>query len=141
MHIWRGVAERVTLMSIKFVLACALAVFAATAAPSAVRAEDATSAAGKTAAAIHQACVARGEPVAVCACGVGLAYAKLDPKVFALVPQIDPLLDEKDQGRALMSLAMMLQGSGLTVQDGMAAYESIRANRKNVDDICKPLAR
>lgn len=99
-----------------------------------------TSDAGRTAAAIQQACVARGEPATVCACGVGLAYAKLDPKVFALVPRIDPLLDEQDQGRALMSLAMLLQGSGLSVQDGMAAYETIRANRRTMREICQPLA-
>lgn len=96
--------------------------------------------AGKTAAAIHSACVERGEKPEVCACGVGLAYGKLDPKVFALVPKIDPLLDEPDQGRALMGLAVLLQGSGLTLQDGMAAYETIRANRRTMREICQPLA-
>lgn len=90
--------------------------------------------------AIQAGCVKRGEDARVCACGVGLSYAKLDPKVFVLIPRVEPLLDEKDKAKATMGLIAAASGSGLAVPDLQRAYDSIRANRTTVREICKPLA-
>ncbi|MGE3302742.1 MAG: hypothetical protein AB7M12_06480 [Hyphomonadaceae bacterium] len=85
-------------------------------------------------------CVKRGEDARVCACGVGLAYAQLDPKVFKLIPQVEPLLDQKSGGAATGQLLMMAAGSGLSASDLISAYDIIKANRATVKQVCKPLA-
>lgn len=89
---------------------------------------------------IQKGCVERGEEATVCACGVGLAYGKLEPGVFLLIPKIEPLLDEKDALKAISALTKAITEAGLTVDQGQRAYEAIRTNRKTVKDICKPLA-
>lgn len=94
----------------------------------------------QTARAVQDGCVRRGEDPRVCACGVGIAYSKLEPRAFALIPQIDPLIDEPDQGRQLTGLLTLASRSGLSVQQLQAAYDTIRANRATVNQICKPLA-
>jgi hypothetical protein len=116
-------------------LAGALIAFAPLAAP--VRAQEAP---GTTARAIQEGCVRRGEDARVCACGVGIAYAKLEPRAFALIPQIDPLIDEPNQGKQLQGLLMIASSSGMNVQQLQGAYNTIRANRAEVNQICKPLA-
>lgn len=102
--------------------------------------EPHSSAAADSARAIQTACVARGEAVPVCACGVGLAYARLDPKVFALIPDVWPLLEERDHFKALAGLVALANAKGLTVGDLQSAYQTIRENRKEVAMVCKPLA-
>lgn len=82
----------------------------------------------------------RGEDARVCACNVGLAFAKLSPRAFALLPQIDPLIDEPDRGKQIGGLVALAGRSGMTIQDLQSAYETIRANRTNAAQICKPLA-
>lgn len=94
----------------------------------------------QSARAIQDGCVRRGEDPRVCACGVGVAYAKLEPRAFALIPQIDPLIDEPNQGKQLQGLLTIASRSGLSVQQLQAAYETIRANRTVVNQVCKPLA-
>lgn len=89
--------------------------------------------------AIQAGCVKRGEDSRVCACSVGIAYSKLDPKVFRMVPQIDPLLDQKNQATATLQLLSLASANGLGVNDLQAAYNTIRANRAVVRQICKPL--
>ncbi len=93
-----------------------------------------------TARQIQDGCVRRGEDSRVCACGVGIAYAKLEPRAFALIPQIDPLIDEPDRGKQLTGLLTLASRSGLSVQQLQGAYDTIRANRTTVNQICKPLA-
>ncbi|MDZ4775645.1 MAG: hypothetical protein SGJ23_02550 [Alphaproteobacteria bacterium] len=90
--------------------------------------------------AIQDGCVRRGEDPRVCACGVGIAYSKLDPEAFALIPQIDPLIDEPNQGRQLQGLLTIASRSGLSVSELQGAYNTIRANRTEVNAVCKPLA-
>lgn len=94
----------------------------------------------QTARAVQDGCVRRGEDARVCACGVGLAYAKLEPRAFALIPQIDPLIDEPDRGKQLTGLLTLASRSGMSVQQLQGAYDTIRANRAVVNQICKPLA-
>jgi hypothetical protein len=89
---------------------------------------------------IQSACLARGEDSRVCSCGVGLAYAQLDPKVFMLMPKIEPLLAQKDQTAALIGLISIASKSGVGVADLQTAYQTIRANRDTVNAVCKPLA-
>jgi hypothetical protein len=86
------------------------------------------------------ACVKKGEQPAVCACGVGLAYARLDPRVFIAAPRIDPLLDEKDAMKKIVGIAAIAQESGLSASDVQKAMEAVKANRQTIKDICKPLA-
>lgn len=90
--------------------------------------------------AIQAGCVKRGEDSRVCACSVGIAYSKLEPKVFRMVPQIDPLLDQKNQAGATLQLLSLASANGLGISDLQAAYDTIRANRAVVRQICKPLA-
>lgn len=94
----------------------------------------------QSARAIQDGCVRRGEDPRVCACGVGIAYAKLEPRAFALIPKIDPLIDEPDKGKQLQGLLMLASSSGMNVQQLQGAYDTIRANRAVVNQICKPLA-
>jgi hypothetical protein len=89
---------------------------------------------------IQTGCVKRGEYARVCACGVGLAYAQLDPKVFKLVPKVEPLLDQKDKTAATTGLVTLAASSGLGISDLMGAYDTIRANRQVVRQVCRPLA-
>lgn len=122
-------------------LALSIGAFAATAlAASPLFAQGAGPAPAQTARAVQDGCVRRGEDPRVCACGVGIAYSKLEPRAFALIPQIDPLIDEPDQGKQLTGLLTLASRSGLSVQQLQAAYETIRANRATVNQICKPLA-
>lgn len=93
----------------------------------------------ESARAIQSACVRRGEAVAVCACGVGLAYARLDPRVFALIPDVEPLLAERDQFRAIAGLVALAGAKGLAVSDLQTAYQTIRDNRREVGVVCRPL--
>lgn len=94
----------------------------------------------QTAKKVQDGCVRRGENAVVCACGVGIAYSKLEPRTFSLIPQIDPLLDEPDKGKQMGGLLGLAMQSGLTMTDLQAAYETIRTNRDTVKQICKPLA-
>jgi hypothetical protein len=96
---------------------------------------------GVTARQIQEACVRRGEDARVCACGVGVAYAKLEPAVFALIPQIDPLVDERDRTRQITGLLSVASSSKLSPGQVQGAYETIRANRATVRAVCTPLAR
>lgn len=95
---------------------------------------------GVTARAIQDGCVRRREDARVCACGVGVAYAKLEPAVFALIPRLDPLIDEPDRARQLTGLLTVASQSRLTPQQVQAAYDTIRANRATVRAVCAPLA-
>lgn len=88
---------------------------------------------------IQDGCVRRGETPTVCACGVGIAYAKLEPAAFALIPQIDPLIDERDRLKQLTGLASVASSSGMSVQQVQTAYETIRGNRATVRAVCTPL--
>jgi hypothetical protein len=88
---------------------------------------------------IQKACVARGEDSRVCACGVGLGYAQLEPKTFMLIPEVEPLLDEPDKFKAISGLVAAANKRGLNASDLMSAYETIRANREASRGICKPL--
>jgi hypothetical protein len=90
--------------------------------------------------AIQAGCVKRGEDARVCACSVGLAYAKLDPKVFKIVPQVEPLLDQKNQAAATVQLLSLASNNGLGISDLQTAYQTIRDNRATVREICKPLS-
>lgn len=85
------------------------------------------------------ACVRKGEAAPVCACGVGLAYAKLDPRVFVAAPRIDPLLDEKDPLKKIMGVAAIAQESGLSATDVQKAVDAVKANRQAVKEVCTPL--
>lgn len=85
------------------------------------------------------ACVKKGEAAPVCACGVGLAYAKLDPRVFVAAPKIDPLLDEKDPLKKIMGVAAIAQDSGLSATDVQKAVDAVKANRQAVKEVCTPL--
>jgi hypothetical protein len=89
---------------------------------------------------IQAGCVARGEDARVCACGVGLGYAQLDPKTFKLIPDVEPLLDEKDKFKALSGLAAAAGKRGVSTSELMTAYNTIRANRTASRAVCKPLA-
>lgn len=108
-------------------------------APLAAPAQD-TPAPATTARQIQDGCVRRGEDARVCACGVGIAYSKLEPRAFALIPQIDPLIDEPNQGKQLQGLLQLASRSGMSVQQLQGAYNTIRDNRAIVNQICKPLA-
>ena len=88
---------------------------------------------------IHDGCVRRGEDARVCACGVGVAYAKLEPAAFALIPKIDPLIDEPDRGKQLTGLLTVASQSRMNVAQVQSAYETIRANRATVRQVCAPL--
>jgi hypothetical protein len=94
---------------------------------------------GASAQQIHTACVRRGEDPRVCACSVGVAAAKLDPRVFRILPEVEPLADERDKGKQILGLVQLAQRSGLSVQDLQTAHEAIRANRAVVAQVCKPL--
>jgi hypothetical protein len=89
---------------------------------------------------IQAGCVARGEDARVCACGVGLGYAQLEPKTFKLIPDVDHLLDEKDTFKALSGLAAAAGKRGISTSELMTAYNTIRANRTASRAVCKPLA-
>ena len=89
---------------------------------------------------IQAGCVARGEDARVCACGVGLGYAQLEPKTFKLIPDVEPLLDEKDKFKALSGLAAAAGARGISTGELMTAYNTIRANRTASKAVCKPLA-
>lgn len=95
---------------------------------------------GVTARQIQDGCVRRHEDARVCACGVGVAYAKLDPAVFALIPRIDPLIDEPDRTRQITGLLSVASQSRLSPAQVQSAYETIRANRATVRQVCTPLA-
>jgi hypothetical protein len=118
------------------VSAAALAALAA--AP--LQAQPAPANPGATARQIHDGCVRRGEDARVCACGVGVAYSKLEPSAFALIPQIDPLIDERDRLKQITGLASVASSSGMTPAQVQSAYETIRANRATVRAVCAPLA-
>ncbi len=90
--------------------------------------------------AIQASCVKNGEDARVCSCGVGLAYAELDPKAFKLVPKVEPLMDQKNQIAAMGGLIQLASASGMTVTDLQVAYDKIKVNRSVVKQICKPLA-
>jgi molybdenum cofactor biosynthesis enzyme len=94
----------------------------------------------QTAKMIQDGCVRRGENAVVCACGVGIAYSKLEPRTFALIPQVDPLLDEPDKSKQMGGLLALTMSSGLSMTAMQAAYDTIRSNRDTVKQICKPLA-
>jgi hypothetical protein len=96
---------------------------------------------GVTARQIHEGCVRRREDARVCACGVGVAYAKLEPAAFALIPKIDPLIDEPDRARQIGGLLTVASQSRMTPQQVQSAYETIRANRAVVRQVCAPLAQ
>ena len=89
---------------------------------------------------IQAGCVARGEDARVCACGVGLGYAQLEPKTFKLIPDVEPLLDEKDTFKAISGLASAAGKRGISTSELMTAYNTIRANRTASKAVCKPLA-
>lgn len=94
---------------------------------------------GATARQIQDGCVRRHEDARVCACGVGVAYAKLEPAVFALIPRIDPLIDEPDRTRQITGLLTVASQSRLSPAQVQSAYETIRANRATVRQVCTPL--
>ncbi len=89
---------------------------------------------------IQEGCVERGEDARVCACGVGLGYAQLEPKTFKLIPEVEPLLDEKDTFKAISGLAAAAGKRGISTSELMTAYNTIRANRTASKAVCKPLA-
>ena len=82
----------------------------------------------------------RGEDARVCACGVGIAYSKLEPSVFALIPQLDPLIDERDRMKQITGLAAVASSSHISATQAQEAYNTIRANRATVRQVCTPLA-
>jgi hypothetical protein len=88
---------------------------------------------------IQSACVTKGEDSRVCSCGVGLAYAQLDPKVFKLIPKVEPLLDLKDKSAQILGLISLASQNGLSVTEVQSAADTIRANHATVNAICKPL--
>jgi hypothetical protein len=90
--------------------------------------------------AIQAGCVKKGEDARVCSCGVGLAYAQLDPKAFKIVPKVEPLLDQKNQFAAMAGLVSLANANGMTVTDLQTAYDTIKVNRSVVKQVCKPLA-
>lgn len=87
----------------------------------------------------QQACVKEGESKEVCACGVGLAYAQLDPNVFVAVPDLEPLLDEKDTLKLIVGVAAVAKARGISIADAQKAAEAIRANRRSVKEVCHAL--
>jgi hypothetical protein len=89
---------------------------------------------------IQKSCVARGEDARVCACGIGLGYAQLEPATFKLIPEVEPLLNEPDKFKAISGLVAAGNKRGLSVSDLMTAYDTIKANREVSRGICKPLA-
>lgn len=127
--------------SVKTALAAAAFIFAGAAGIAGAGAQQAVATDMIDAAkAIQTGCVKKGEDSRVCACGVGLAYAQLDPKAFKLVPKIEPLLDQKNQLAGMASLISMASASGMSVSDLQTAYDTIKANRAVVKQVCKPLA-
>lgn len=118
------------------VAACASALAAAL--PMAI-AQPAGEDPGVTARAIQDGCVRRREDARVCACGVGVAYAKLEPAVFALIPKLDPLIEEPDRTKQITGLLTVASQSRLNPQQVQSAYETIRANRATVRAVCSPL--
>jgi hypothetical protein len=88
---------------------------------------------------VQAACMKGGEDSRVCSCGVGISYSKLDPKVFKLMPKLQPLMAQQDQGAALMGLLQVAQQSGVSVNELQTAYNTIKANKETVNAICKPL--
>lgn len=89
---------------------------------------------------IQSGCVARGEDARVCACGVGLGYAQLEPKTFKLIPDVEPLLDEPDKFKAISGLVSAANKRGVNASELMSAYDTIKANRTASRAVCKPLA-
>ncbi len=89
---------------------------------------------------IQQGCVERGEDARVCACGVGLGYAQLEPKTFKLIPEVEPLLDEPDKFKAISGLVSAANKRGVNASELMSAYDTIKANRAASRAVCKPLA-
>ena len=90
--------------------------------------------------AIQAGCVKKGEDARVCSCGVGLAYAQLDPKAFKMVPKVEPILDQKNQITAMGQLISTANASGMSISDLQTAYDTIKKNREVVKQLCKPLA-
>ena len=111
-----------------------------TAAPAPPALAQAANDPGQIARQIQDGCVRRRENPVVCACGVGVAYSKLDPAAFALIPKLDPLIDEPDRTKQITGLLGVASSSRLTPQQVQAAYETIRANRATVRLVCNPLA-
>ena len=109
-------------------------------APGALAQAPAASDPGAIAREIQDGCVRRHGDPRVCACGVGIAYSKLDPSAFALIPKIDPLIDETDRTRQITGLLGVASSSRMSPQQVQAAYETIRANRATVRLVCNPLA-
>ncbi len=68
---------------------------------------------GQIARQIQDGCVRRREDPRVCACGVGIAYSKLEPSVFALLPKLDPLVDEPDRTKQITGLLGVASSSRL----------------------------
>ena len=95
---------------------------------------------GQVARQIQDGCMRRGEDARVCACGVGVAYSKLEPAVFSLIPKLDPLVDEPNRTKQITGLLSVASSSQLSPQQVQAAYETIRANRATVRLVCNPLA-
>lgn len=89
---------------------------------------------------IQKSCVERGEDARVCACGVGLGYAQLEPATFKLIPEVEPLLDEPDKFKAISGLVAAANKRGVKPNELMAAYDTIKKNRAASRAICKPLA-
>lgn len=121
------------------VIASVAALAAVFTAPPAARAQAADEA-GAIARQIQDGCVRRGEDARVCACGVGIAYSKLDPSVFALIPQLDPLIDERNTMKQITGVAAVASSSHISAAQAQEAYNTIRANRATVRQICTPLA-
>ena len=119
---------------------CAAAALAAAVPLMSARAQTPTSAdPGLIAKQIQDGCVARRQDPRVCACGVGVAYAKLEPNAFALIPKIDPILDETDRTKQISGLIGVASNSHMSIQQVQSAYETIRANRAVVRAVCNPL--
>jgi hypothetical protein len=89
--------------------------------------------------AIQAGCVKKGEDSRVCSCGVGLAYAQLDPKAFKLIPRVEPILDQKNQLAAMAGLVSTANAAGMSVSELQTAYDTIKVNRGVVKQLCKPL--
>lgn len=126
----------------RFALLATAAAMAAvfTAAPAPVARAQAAEDPGQIARQIQDGCVRRREDPRVCACGVGVAYAKLEPAAFALIPKLDPLIEEPDRTKQITGLLAVASSSRLSPQQVQAAYETIRANRATVRLVCAPLA-
>lgn len=108
----------------------------AQAAPAAAPTLEQMQAAAKSAQSI---CEKKGEDGKVCACGIGIAYVRLDPRVFVAAPDLEPILDEKDMLKILAGVSAAANKNNLTLSDAQKAYDAVKANRQSVKEICKPL--